>query len=146
MIYTIGFTKTTAEHFFERLKSNDVEVMLDIRLNNKSQLAGFAKSPDIGWFLYQLCSIEYVYDDYFAPTEEILKAYQKHEIDWDGYEAMFSQLMEKRNITGYIAKKYGQYKEKKICLLCSEPTPEKCHRRLVANHFCDVFGTTVKHL
>lgn len=146
MIYTIGFTKTTAEHFFERLKSSGIEVMLDIRLNNKSQLAGFAKSPDIGWFLDRLCGIEYLYDDYFAPTEEILKAYQKHEIDWNGYETMFSQLMEKRNITGYIAKEYTQYKGKKICLLCSEPTPEQCHRRLVAGYFCDVFGTTVKHL
>lgn len=146
MIYTIGFTKTTAEHFFERLRARGVEVMLDIRLNNRSQLAGFAKAPDIGWFLGQLCGTEYIHDDFFAPTEEILKAYQRREIDWAGYEERFGDLMRRRNIDRYIRGKYADLEGRAVCLLCSEPTPEHCHRRLVAERFREAFGGEVEHL
>ena len=93
MIYTIGFTRTTAEHFFQRLRDAGVGLLLDIRLNNRSQLAGFAKYPDIQWFVKELCGAEYIHDDFFAPTEEILKAYQRHNIDWAQYEIRFDNLM-----------------------------------------------------
>lgn len=146
MIYTIGFTKTTAESFFERLRRNKIDVLIDIRLNNRSQLAGFAKAPDIEWFLQELCGICYIHDDLLAPTEEILKDYQKKSINWDGYVALFHDLMQRRNIRRYIKNHYSETSEKNICLLCSEPTAEMCHRRLVAEYFSEVFGMNVQHL
>ena len=146
MIYTIGFTRTTAQHFFERLRHNEVQVVLDIRLNNRSQLAGFARYPDIGWFLEQLCGIEYIYDDFFAPSEDILKAYRRHEIDWAGYEERFEALMDARRIEAYIRDRYAPLRQKALCLLCSEPDAQQCHRRLVAAHFAGVFACDVKHI
>ena len=146
MIYTIGFTRTTAEHFFQRLRDAGVGLLLDIRLNNRSQLAGFAKYPDIQWFVKELCGAEYIHDDFFAPTEEILKAYQRHNIDWAQYEIRFDNLMARRNIKAYIQKHYAQYMDRPLCLLCSEPTPEQCHRRLVAEQFRLAFGGEMVHL
>ena len=146
MIYTIGFTRTTAEGFFQRLRDAGIELLLDIRLNNRSQLAGFAKYPDIQWFTKELCGAEYIHDDHFAPTEEILKAYQHREIDWTQYEVRFDDLMARRDIQTYIQKQYSQYIDRPLCLLCSEPTPERCHRRLVAERFSTAFGAEVKHL
>lgn len=147
MIFTIGFTKTSAQRFFQRLKENKIDVVIDIRLNNKSQLSGFAKYPDIEWFLKELCGIKYIHDLMFAPTEKILKSYQKYEIDWCGYEIQFSALMDERNIRKYISAKYRDIKDKNICLLCSESTAEKCHRRLVSDYFIEVFHyDTVRNL
>lgn len=139
MIFTIGFTKTSAQRFFQRLKENKIDVVIDIRLNNKSQLAGFAKHPDIEWFLKEICGIDYIHDLMFAPTEKILKAYQKYEIDWCGYEVQFAKLMDERNIRKYIHEKYTKIQDKNLCLLCSESTSEKCHRRLVSEYFKEVF-------
>lgn len=146
MIYTIGFTKTTAESFFKRLRDNKIDILIDIRLNNRSQLAGFAKMPDIEWFLHELCGVRYVHDDFLAPTEEILKDYQKKVIDWNGYVLQFHDLMIKRNIKRYIEMHYSEFQGNNVCLLCSEPTPEMCHRRLIAEYFSEVFGESIQHL
>lgn len=146
MLYTIGFTQTSAENFFTRLKTAGVNTVIDIRLNNRSQLAGFAKYPDIEWFLRSIAGIMYIYDDSFAPADEILKAYQKKEIDWSEYEKQFAELMKNRNIEDHIRLEYASLINQNICFLCSEPTPEHCHRRLVAQRFADVFGQEVKHL
>ena len=146
MLYTIGFTQTSAENFFTRLKSAGVDTVIDIRLNNRSQLAGFAKYPDIKWFLDTIVGIEYIYDDSLAPTDQILKAYQKKEIDWVEYEKQFSELMKTRNVAEHIQLKYASLVKQNICFLCSEPTPEHCHRRLVAQIFADMLGQEVKHL
>lgn len=146
MIYTIGFTRTTAEGFFGRLRDAGIQLLLDVRLNNKSQLAGFAKYPDIRWFARELCGADYIHDDYFAPTEEILKAYQRHEIDWPQYEIRFADLMERRNIQLYIQKHYAPFAERPVCLLCSEPAADQCHRRLVAEQFRRAFGCEIRHL
>lgn len=133
-IYTIGFTRKSAEVFFELLQKNQVEVLLDVRLNNTSQLAGFSKYPDIKYFLNKICGIEYISDVEFAPEEWILKDYKSKKITWEQYVIHFDELMEKRNITDYIKMHYSFLVDKKICLLCSEDKPDNCHRQIGRAH------------
>ena len=128
-IYTIGFTKKSAEKFFETLKINGIELLIDVRLNNKSQLAGFTKDGDIQYFL-KLCYIEYIHCDEFSPSKELLKDYQDGAVSWEEYESIFTSIMDKRGCCEKFLNRFKNYK--KVCLLCTEPTPEKCHRRLVA--------------
>lgn len=145
-IFTIGFTKKTAQTFFELLKNNKINTVLDVRLNNTSQLAGFSKYPDIEFFLYEICNINYISDTKFAPTEQILKDYKKKEISWDNYVLEFNKVMDLRKIDEYIKIKYKDYAYDNICLLCSEDKYINCHRSLVARHFSDVLGGDVVHL
>lgn len=140
-ICTIGFTQKNAKEFFSLLQKNDVDLLVDVRLNNTSQLAAFSKYPDIEFFLNEICGIEYLHEVIFAPEESTLKRYKKKEINWEQYVAEFSETMKKRNIRKYIADKFGS-EDRKICLLCSEPTPEHCHRRLIAEIFTEVFPNT----
>ncbi len=144
-LYTIGFTQKTAEKFFDLLKESNVKTVLDIRLNNTSQLAGFAKFPDLQYFLKQLYDIEYIHDTNFAPTESTLKRFKNKEIDWDGYVQEFTHTMNLRKIENHIAENYTNYDN--ICLLCSEPTAEKCHRRLIAEIFQNQYvNLKIRHL
>lgn len=129
-IFTIGFTKKTAKQFFELLNKNNVEILLDIRLNNKSQLAGFTKGDDLQYFLSELCHCEYRHCLEFAPTKEILDAYKKKQISWNEYQSQYAALMNKRAKHLEFSNRFANYTN--ICLLCSEPTPEQCHRRLLA--------------
>lgn len=145
-IFTIGFTKKTAQVFFELLKNNKVNTVLDVRLNNTSQLAGFSKYPDIEFFLNEICNINYISDAKFAPTEQILKDYKKKKISWDNYVLEFNKVMDSRKIDEYIEIKYKNYAYDNICLLCSEEKHINCHRSLVARHFSDVLGGNVVHL
>jgi len=135
-IYTIGFTKKTAEEFFYLLEKNSVETIVDVRFNNTSQLAAFSKFPDIKFFLKRILNVEYIHDVNFSPSENILNRYKKKIISWSDYEKEFAELMNARNIDEYISKKY--FDSDKICLLCSEPAPENCHRRLVAEKFSEI--------
>lgn len=146
IIFTIGFTKKTAQVFFELLKNNKVNTVLDVRLNNTSQLAGFSKYPDIEFFLNEICNINYISDAKFAPTEQILKDYKKKKISWDNYVLEFNKVMDSRKIDEYIEIKYKNYAYDNICLLCSEEKHINCHRSLVARHFSDVLGGNVVHL
>jgi len=130
-IYTIGFTKKTAEQFFGILKKNGIRRLLDIRLKPSSQLAGFAKAADLRYFLRELCDIEYVPAPLLAPTKEILVAYRKKLIDWPAYETQFRALLTERNVEQALDRKLFDVP---VVLLCSEPTAEKCHRRLVAEY------------
>lgn len=144
-LYTIGFTQKTAEKFFDLLKESNVKTVLDIRLNNTSQLAGFAKFPDLQYFLKKIYDIEYIHDTNFAPTESTLKRFKNKEIDWDGYVQEFAHTMNSRKIENYIAENYTNYDN--ICLLCSEPTAEKCHRRLIAEIFQNHYSNLkIRHL
>lgn len=145
-IYTIGFTKKTAKVFFETLKNNKIDVVLDIRLNNTSQLASFAKYPDIEYFLSQLVDCKYVHDLKFAPEERTLKEYKAKAIDWSEYVKQFEETMKGRNIDSYIQNNYFKYKDLNICLLCSEQKHTECHRSLVSQHFKDIFETNVINL
>lgn len=129
-VYTIGFTKKSAEVFFGAISKNAIELLIDIRLNNKSQLAGFTKGDDLSFFLKQICSCEYYHAVDAAPTKELLSGYKRNVITWNDYERIFYDLMARRNAIQKLDSKFSG--RNKVCLLCSEEKPDKCHRRLVA--------------
>ncbi len=142
-LFTIGFTKKPAETFFTKLKRSGAKRIVDVRLNNISQLAGFAKRNDLQFFLHEICRMDYVHVPELAPTQDILDEYKKNQGDWAVYEHKFLELMRKREI------------EKKIdpaviadgCLLCSEDKPHHCHRRLVAEYLKSHWGDVeVSHI
>jgi uncharacterized protein (DUF488 family) len=128
-IYTIGFTKKSAERFFALLRENQIGRLIDIRLKPGGQLAGFAKGGDLAYFLRELIDCEYHHFDFLAPTEDILKAYRQDK-DWERYERRFEALMDERDVLDRLDPDF--FVEKPCCLLCSEDTPDHCHRRLVA--------------
>ena len=133
-LYTIGFTKKNAHHFFNILIANKIDLLLDIRLNNKTQLAGFTKGDDLAYFLSEICHCAYEWNLEFAPTKVILDGYRDKEFSWSDYEQKYKELLRVRNneksICDDFCKNYSQYRN--IVLLCSEPTPDMCHRRLAA--------------
>lgn len=142
-IFTIGFTKKSAEEFFGNLSAAGVKRVVDIRLNNVSQLAGFAKKNDLKYFLKAICGIDYIHIPELAPTQEILDEYKKHKGDWAVYEKKFLELMSTRQVEEYIQPDILDGG----CLLCSEDTPDQCHRRLVAEYFKDKWGDVeIRHL
>lgn len=143
-IYTIGFTKKNAETFFKFIKSSNVSTLIDVRLNNVSQLAGFAKRDDLRFFLKEICNTEYVHFPELAPTQDILNAYKKADISWEIYEDKFLNLMSKRHIERLITSEILE----DGCLLCSEHEPHFCHRRLVIEYLNENSGhdLTVRHL
>ncbi len=144
IIYTIGFTKKSAELFFTLIKGNKIEEVLDIRLNNTSQLAAFTKYPDIKYFLKEICDVDYTHDTMFAPSDSTLKKFKNNEITWEQYMEEFYQTMNSRDITRYILDK--KIVSKRICLLCSESTAEQCHRGLVADIFRKIYNLDIVHL
>lgn len=127
-IYTIGFTQKTAEEFFRLLKDAGVRKLIDVRENRGGQLAGFSKFPDIAFFLERILGISYAHEPRLAPSPEIRDAYRQTR-DWAAYERSFMELMRARGLPEAIEP--AEF-EGNVALLCSEPTPEKCHRRLVA--------------
>jgi uncharacterized protein (DUF488 family) len=129
-LFTIGFTKKSAEQFFTRLQQAGVRRILDVRLNNTSQLAGFAKAADLPYFLRAVAGIDYLHLPEFAPTQEVLDAFKKEKGAWADYERLFSRLLHDRRIAESAP---GTIRDAD-CLLCSEDTPEHCHRRLLAEH------------
>jgi uncharacterized protein (DUF488 family) len=142
-LFTIGFTQKSAREFFTLLKQSGVRRVLDVRLNNNSQLAGFSKKDDLAYFLRELGGIDYVHLPELAPTQEILNAYRKHKGDWSVYEREFLELMARREIEKKIAPELLQ----QGCLLCSEHLPHHCHRRLVAEYLNAKWGAvTTRHL
>ena len=143
-IYTIGFTKKSAEEFFGLLRDADICRLVDVRLNNVSQLAAFTKRDDLRFFLRELCGADYVHEPRLAPTADILKAYQGKEIDWVQYEVGFRALLSARKAETILSQ--ASFATPTV-LLCSEPTAEKCHRRLVAEYLAMAWGdVTVVHL
>jgi len=128
-LFTIGFSKKTAQEFFDILKINRVKKLIDIRRNNISQLAGFTKKKDLEYFLKTIANIEYSHVLEFSPTSEMLKDYQKKKLTWEKYEILYNSLIQE---AGYLEKLNGQYFEN-ACFLCSESTSDFCHRRLLAD-------------
>jgi len=106
-IYTLGSSKKSAEEFFKIINNNSIEFLIDIRLNNQSQLLGFSKGRDLEYLLKEICDCNYSHEDNFAPTKEILDDYKKKNISWDEYESKYKHLLEKRNITQYFDEKMG---------------------------------------
>lgn len=144
-VYTIGFTQKTAKEFFEKIKNNHIQLLIDIRLNNASQLAGFAKGKDLEYFLQEICGCAYVHDDLFAPTKALLDDYRAKKTSWAEYEKVFSGLMRERTLVKRFLDSYAD--KDNICLLCTEPTPQQCHRRLVAEYLQkDIPNIEVIHL
>ena len=143
-VSTIGFTKTTAEGFFERLLNAGVKKVVDVRLHNTSQLAGFAKADDLAFFLEKIGGIQYVHNPLLAPTDPMLKAYKKERGDWGAYEERFLELMAERQ----VEKRLKPEMLDGVCLLCSEDKPHHCHRRLVCEYLNEKWGGAlqVKHL
>lgn len=135
-VFTIGFTKKNAEQFFSRLKQPGLVRLVDARLNNVSQLAGFTKKDDLRFFLRQITNIDYLHLPDLAPSQDILDDYKKNGGDWATYERKFLALMEKRRVEEKVSKDIIDGG----CLLCSEPTPEHCHRRLVAEYLKSRWG------
>ncbi len=136
-IYTIGFTQTSAAEFFGKLKQAGVRRLVDVRLNNVSQLAGFAKRDDLKYFLAEICGVEYGHEPRLAPSQEILDAYKKEKGSWDEFERRFLQLMADRQIEAVID---CSLFDVPTVLLCSEPTAEQCHRRLVVEYLDSQWG------
>lgn len=142
-IFTIGFTNKKAENFFERLRESGVKRIVDVRLNNVSQLAGFSKKDDLKYFLRTIAGIDYVHLPDLAPTKEMLDAFKKQKSDWNTYERNFLGLIEQRAIESSLARDLID----QSCLLCSEDRPHHCHRRLVAEYLQRHWGdVSIKHL
>lgn len=135
--YTIGFTQKSAERFFETLKSAGIKQLLDVRLNNTSQLAAFTKRDDLDYFLREICGITYIHEPLLAPSREMLDTYKKQKGDWGEYEERFLALMAERAIETNIDRKLF---ERPTVLLCSETTAEHCHRRLVLEYLSEHWG------
>ena len=129
-LYTIGFTKKSAEQFFGLLRNNRVKQLVDVRISNSSQLAGFAKGKDLEFFTNEICHIPYKHIVDFAPTKELLDQWHKHEVTWEEYVQIYTGILKDRE----ISKKYGIKPFNGACFLCSEDTPEQCHRRLLAEY------------
>lgn len=143
-IYTIGFTKKNAETFFGLLNKARVRTLIDVRLNNVSQLSGFAKRDDLQYFLKEICQVDYVHAPDLAPTEDMLKSFKKGELSWPDYEKRFLSLMSKRRIEDLLSKNHLE----NSCLLCSEHDPRFCHRRLAAEYLKkkSISEIKIKHL
>ena len=142
-IFTMGFTKKSAEQFFARLKQSGLKRVVDTRLNNVSQLAGFTKKDDLKFFLKAVLDIDYIHAPLLAPNKDILDDYKKNGGDWPTYERKFLDLMGSR----HIESKVDRYLLDGACLLCSEPNPHHCHRRLVAEYLKEKWGDVeIQHL
>ena len=134
-LFTIGFARKDAQTFFEMLRAAKIRKVVDVRLNNVSQLAGFTKKNDLKYFLDKIICCQYQHRPDWAPTDEILDPYKKGKTTWDDYVRDFTVLMEQRKIGSDVSPEDLDH----VCLLCSEPTPVQCHRRLVAERICRLY-------
>jgi uncharacterized protein (DUF488 family) len=142
-VFTIGFTKKTAERFFELLRTSGTKRLIDVRLNNVSQLAGFTKRDDLAYFLREIDGIGYHHLPELAPTQDMLSDYRRRNGDWATYEKRFLALMKERRIEETTPRNVIA----EGCLLCSEDKPHHCHRRLVAEYLKDQWGDVqITHL
>jgi uncharacterized protein (DUF488 family) len=142
-LFTIGFTQKSAEKFFKTIINAGVKRIVDTRLNNVSQLAGFAKRADLEYFLKKIAGIEYVHLLDLAPTKDILDESKKNKGDWQVYEKNFLQLISQRQIEKIVSPELLA----SSCLLCSEAKPHHCHRRLVAEYLNNKWGNiNISHL
>ncbi|MBL0373078.1 DUF488 domain-containing protein [Rhizobium sp. KVB221] len=143
-VHTIGFTNTTAEHFFDRLLASGSRLVIDVRLHNTSQLAGFAKATDLAYFLDRIAGIGYAHQSLLAPEEDMLKAFRAPKANWQDNESQFQRLMAERKIEEKLKPDYFA----DSCLLCSEDKPHHCHRRMILDYLNDRWGKVldVTHL
>src|SRR3974390_2904107 len=136
-IYSIGFTHKGASEFFETLKANGIERLLDVRLSNTSQLAGFTKQADLAYFLKEICGATYEHEPLLAPSEELFRAYRKEGGSWEALADGYLKLLKARKVESVLSK--ASFKKKTV-LLCSEATPDQCHRRLALEYLQKHWG------
>ncbi len=136
-IHTIGFTQKGAAEFFESLRRVGIQRLIDVRLNNTSQLAGFAKRDDLAYFLREICGAEYRHEPLLAPTQEILQAYKQKDIAWEDYETRYVALLTERAAETVVDRSLFTVP---VVFLCSEASPERCHRRLAAEYLAKKWG------
>jgi uncharacterized protein (DUF488 family) len=136
-VYSIGFTKKTAADFFTALRQAEIRRLLDVRLHNASQLAGFTKRDDLPFFLKELCGADYLHEPLFTPTPELLEGYRKKRVGWREYELRFLSLLAERAVEKQIDRKLFQIP---TALLCSEATATRCHRRLILGYLQEQWG------
>lgn len=142
-VFTIGFTKKPARRFFELLRKSGAKRVVDIRLNNVSQLAGFAKKDDLAYFVEAICGMGYVHLTELAPSQEMMDEYKKTGMEWKTYETRFLALMSQRHVEDTVSREVIA----DGCLLCSEDKPHFCHRRLVAEYLKQHWGDVdITHL
>lgn len=142
-LYTIGFTKKSAEQFFSLLSMSEAKVLVDTRLNNVSQLAGFAKRDDLKYFAREICAMSYRHELLLSPTSEMLTAYRKGHWTWAKYEVEYLDLIRGRQLELVFAPEDFE----DAVLLCSEATPERCHRRLAAEYLANSWqNVEITHL
>jgi uncharacterized protein (DUF488 family) len=142
-IYTIGFTKKSAEKFFGLVRTAEVATLVDVRLNNISQLAGFAKRDDLKYFLGEICGVAYEHRPELAPTQSMLDDFKKHGASWATYEDRFLALMKHRRIEDAVPRELLD----NAVLLCSEDKAHHCHRRLVAEYLAQHWDNVIiEHL
>ena len=143
-IYSIGFTKKTAEQFFDILKEEKIRRLLDVRLNNISQLAGFTKREDLKYFVQEICGAEYIHEPLLAPTQELMDSYKKEKGTWEKFAKKFLALMVERKIEKKLDP--SQFSVRTV-LLCSEAQADHCHRKLVLDYLQDKWGgLNISHL
>lgn len=130
-IFTIGFAGKTAEEFFAALRGAKIRRLLDLRLRNVSQLTGFTKKDDLPFLLREICGAEYIHEPLLAPTDELLDGHRKKKLGWSAYETEFMRLMKARKVEERFP---PEFFELPTVLLCSEPSADHCHRRLVIEY------------
>ena len=142
-IFIIGTIKKSAEVFFGLIKTNGITTFIDIRLNNTSQLAGFSKAGDLEYFLREICGCDYKHELIFAPTKELMDGKKTNGLSNAQYETEYRRLMDERQALSYFSETYGKHEN--LCLLCSEETPENCHRQVLADMIANE-SDILKHL
>ena len=136
-VYTIGFTKRQAGDFFGSIRAAGIQLLLDVRLRNSSQLAGYTKVNDLPFFLREICSAEYLHEPLLAPSPDLLDSYRKRRIGWPEYERRFVELLTERQVETRIDQALFN---RRVVLLCSELTAERCHRRVVLEYLATRWG------
>jgi uncharacterized protein (DUF488 family) len=139
-VATIGFTGKTAQEFFDLLKNAEVRTVLDIRLSNTSQLAGFAKKQDLPFFLDKLCGAAYEEMPDLAPEPDLFKRFKAKELTWDDFSAAYVELIAKRRVESNLD--VDQFRS--ACLLCSEHLPHHCHRALALEYLNSRWNSRLK--
>lgn len=142
-LFTIGYTKKSAEKFFEIISDNKIEIVADVRLYNSTQLAGFSKSADLQYFLKRICNCSYIALKQLAPNPSLFENYKSGKTSWAEYEKIYNKFLDTQaNLDFFYA-----FKNKRICILCAENTPEHCHRKLIAGKIAKIYDDiTITHL
>lgn len=142
-LFTIGYTKKSAEKFFGIISDSKIEIVADVRLYNSTQLAGFSKSADLQYFLKKICNCNYIALKRLAPNPSLFENYKNGNTSWDEYEKIYNKFLDTQASLDF----FYAFRNKKICILCAESTPEHCHRRLVAEKIAKVYhDVTIVHL